>query len=102
MEIRGNPWKSVEIRGNPWKSVEIHGYPWKSLEIRGKFQQALKLAENLEKQGFTFFAFLPSYIDISGSPIDRSQRDLSVGIENSSFHAIWLGIEPLLCFLDRF
>ena len=35
MEIRGNPWKSVEIRGNPWKSVEIRGNPWESVEIRG-------------------------------------------------------------------
>ena len=29
--------------------------------------EALELVENLEKQSFTFFAFLPPYIAVSGS-----------------------------------
>ena len=30
------------------------------------FIEALKIAENHENQGFTFFAFLPPYFDVSG------------------------------------
>ena len=36
---------------------------WRLLLI---FIEALKMAENHEKQLFTFFAFLPPYIGISG------------------------------------
>ena len=38
----------------------------KNRRIANKFQQVFKMAENAEKQGFTFFAFLPPYIDVSG------------------------------------
>ena len=47
-------------------SMEIHGNPWKSPDILRKFQQVFKMAENAEKPGFTFFAFLPPYIGVSG------------------------------------
>ena len=30
MEIRGDPWTSVEIRGDPWRPVEIRGDLWRS------------------------------------------------------------------------
>ena len=30
------------------------------------------MAENLEKQSFTFFAFLPPYIGVSGSLVSRN------------------------------
>ena len=73
MEIHGNPWESMDIHGDPWISMEMHGYPWKSLEIRGKFQRALKLAENRENELFTFFGFLPPYIDVSGSLVSRKR-----------------------------
>ena len=33
--------------------------------------EALKLAENHEKQSFTFFAVLPPYIGVSGSLVSR-------------------------------
>ena len=36
------------------------------------FIEALKMAENHEKQGFTFFAFLPPYIGVSGSLVSRN------------------------------
>ena len=36
------------------------------MEIHEKIQQALKFAENREKQLFTFFAFLHPYIGVSG------------------------------------
>ena len=128
------------------------------------FIEELKMAENDEKPCFTFFAFLPPHIGVSGSLVsgmrksvkrsidwyqkfliswlaarystvfvlrrskwlkmtknhvlrflhfyplilafqvlscpanDKSWRDLSIGIKNSQFHAIWLGIEALLCF----
>ena len=34
----------------------------------------------------------------SRTPKGRIFRDLSIGIENSSFHGMWLGIEPFFCF----
>ena len=46
--------------------MEIYGNPWKSTDILRKFQQVFKMAENAEKQGFTFFAFLPAYSGVSG------------------------------------
>ena len=36
--------------------------------------EALKMAENLEKQSFTFFAFLPPYIGVSGSLVSRMRK----------------------------
>ena len=69
MDIHGSPWKSMDFLRCSWIFVEIRGNPWKSVEIRGKFQEALKLAENRGKQLFTFFAFLPPYIGVSGSPM---------------------------------
>ena len=35
--------------------------------------RALKLAANHEKQVFTFFAFLPPYMGVSGSPVPRKR-----------------------------
>ena len=37
------------------------------------FIEVLKIAENLEKQSFTFFAFLPPYIGVSGSLVSRNR-----------------------------
>ena len=45
---------------------KVHGNPWKSTDILRKFQQVFKMVENAEKPGFTFFAFLPPYIGVSG------------------------------------
>ena len=36
--------------------------------------EALKMPENLEKQLFTFFAFLPAYIGVSGSLVSRMPK----------------------------
>ena len=38
------------------------------------FIEVLKIAENLEKQSFTFFAFLPPYIGVSGSLVSRMRK----------------------------
>ena len=38
------------------------------------FIEALKIAENHEKPGFTFFAFLPPYIGVSGSLVSRKRQ----------------------------
>ena len=38
------------------------------------FIEVLKLAENPEKQCFTFFAFLPPYIGVSGSLVSRMRK----------------------------
>ena len=38
------------------------------------FIDVLKIAENLEKQSFTFFAFLPPYIGVSGSLVSRMAK----------------------------
>ena len=36
------------------------------------FIEAFKMVENHEKQCFTFFAFLPPYIGVSGSLVSRN------------------------------
>ena len=38
------------------------------------FIEALKMAKNHEKQSFTFFAFLPPYIGVSGSLVSRMRK----------------------------
>ena len=38
------------------------------------FIEVLKIAENLEKQRFTFFAFLPPYIGVSGFLVSRMRK----------------------------
>ena len=38
------------------------------------FIEVLKIAENLEKQSFTFFAFLPPFIGVSGSVVSRTRK----------------------------
>ena len=52
----------------------------------------------IAKSDVLCFAFLPPYIGVSGFlayPKGRTFRALSIDIENSSFHALWLGIENL-------
>ena len=48
------------------------------------FIEALKMAENIEKQSFTFFAFLPLYIGVSGSLVSRMRKISMTSIENPS------------------
>ena len=38
------------------------------------FIEVLTMAENIEKQSFTFFAFLPPYIGVSGSLVSRMRK----------------------------
>ena len=81
MEVHGSPWKAMEIHGNPWKSMEVHGHPQKSMEILRKVQQVFKMAENIEKLGFTFFAFLPPYIGVSGFLAYPKEKNFSRSID---------------------
>ena len=44
-----------------------------------------------------FLAFYPlksAFQALPCIPNDRSRKDLSIGIEDAQFHALWLGIEP--------
>ena len=45
------------------------------------FIEVLKIAENLEKQSFTCFAFLPPYIGVSGSLVSRMLKILMRSID---------------------
>ena len=40
------------------------------------FIEVLKMAENIEKQSFTFFAFLPPYIGVSGSLVCHKRKSV--------------------------
>ena len=129
MDIHGSPWKSMDIHGKPWKSMEvhgspcismdIHGYPWKSMDFhrfswifwdfRGNPRKSvvnfnrrsnwLKIVKNNFLRFLAFYPLISAFQASSCSP-ERTFRDLSIGIENSSFHAIWLGIEPFLCLAN--
>ena len=51
---------------------------------------------------YGFLAFYPLesvFQALPCIPNDRSRRDLSIGIKDSQFHALWLGIEPFYCFM---
>ena len=45
------------------------------------FIEVLNMAENLEKQSFTFFAFLPPYIGVSGSLVSRKRKRMKRSID---------------------
>ena len=81
MDILRKPWKSMEIHGYPEKSMEIYGNPWKTIDILRKIQQVFKMAENVEKPGFTFFAFLPPYFDVSGFLVYPKGKNFSSSID---------------------
>ena len=98
MYIHGSAWASIsmDIHGYLWKSMDIHGYPWESMEIR-RFAQIF--SHTCEKQLFTFLACYPLICEfeaLSRLAIDRSRRDLAVGVKNSSFHSM------AACYWDVF
>ena len=43
---------------------------------------------------FAFYLLKSVFQALSCIPNDRSRRDLSIGIEDAQFHALWLVIEP--------
>ena len=43
--------------------------------------EVLKMAENHEKPGFTFFAFLPPYIGVSGSLVSGMRKSVKRSID---------------------
>ena len=53
--------------------------------------EALKMAENAEKQSFTFFAFLPPYIGVSGSLVSGMRKSVKRSIDwYQKFLISWL------------
>ena len=125
MDLYGPPWISMDIHGYPWTSMDLHGPPWISMDIHGlprifydfhrcsrifvdfrrfssRCAKWLKIAKNNFSRFLAFYPLISAFQALSCLANDRSRRDLSFGIENSSFHAIWLGIEPFLCFFYRF
>ena len=91
-KIQDSPGLSLKIHDSPELSSKIHDSPELSpkyalffknthfstkisifLRFSSIFIEAFKMAENLEKQVFTFFAFLPPYIGVSGSLASRKR-----------------------------
>ena len=54
---------------------------WVGLGWVGGGLGVLKMAENHEKQCFTFFAFLPPYIGVSGSLVSRKRKSVKRSID---------------------
>ena len=55
------------------------------------FIEVLKIAENIEKQSFTFFAFLPPYIGVSGPLVSRMRKSVKRSIDwYQKFLISWL------------
>ena len=79
MDFRGlEDWRRVGGLEKDWRTMEkdwrrIGGLLRRIEEDVRRFSlifvQVRKVAENREKQLFTFFAFLPPYIGVSGSPM---------------------------------
>ena len=53
------------------------------------------MAENLKKQSFTFFAFLPPYIGVSGSLVSRMRKISMRSID-------WYQKILISCFVARY
>ena len=66
---------SIDIENSSFHAfgLGIENRPWKSMDILRKIQPVFKMAENAEKQGFAFFAFLPPYFGVSGSLVSRNR-----------------------------
>ena len=59
------------------KDRKVHGFHRFSLI----FIEVLKMAENDEKPCFTFFAFLPPYIGVSGSLVSGMRKSVKRSID---------------------
>ena len=80
---RGGGLKTItDTRKGHQNRIECTKKSWKWLPALTKldfhrfsliFIEVLKMAENREKQVFTFFAFLPPYIGVSGSLVSRKR-----------------------------
>ena len=61
--------------------MDFRGFSWIFVDVHDFFVGALKLAENREKQLFTFFALLPPYIGVSGSLVSRKRKSVKRSID---------------------
>ena len=77
MAIYGHVWPCMAMHGHAWPYMAIHGHTWhqksenrqqisKNPKIKISFR-CVEFRENPENLSFTFFAFLPPYLNVSDS-----------------------------------
>ena len=79
----------------PSGSVSKIGNPRTYYENFNRCSKWLKMQKNQVLRFLPFYPLISVFQASSRTPKGRTFRDLSIGIENSSFHALWLGIENL-------
>ena len=79
----------------PWR---VHGGSMERDMIFIDFPLGAQKYEGIPKtRVLRFWAFYPlvsAFQAVPCIPNDRSRKDLSIGIKDVQFHALWLGIEP--------
>ena len=88
---------SIDIENSSFHAfwLGIENRPWKSMDILRKIQQVFEMAENAEKPGFTFFAFLPPYIGVSSFLVYPQGKNFSRSID-------WYRKFFISCLLARY
>ena len=117
MAIYGHAWPCMARHGHIWPCMAMHGQTWPYMAIHGiknqkienksvkilksKFPLGAQNCEIIRKTRVSrFLPFYPliwAFQTLSRIPKFWVWRDLSFGIKNSWFHALWLGIQPFLC-----
>ena len=91
MAMHGHAWPYMAMHGHAWPYMAIHGHTWhqksenrqqisKNPKIKISFR-CVEFRENPENQSFTFFAFLPPYLDVSDSLAYTKAKNLSRSID---------------------
>ena len=112
MAINVHVWPCLAMHGHRWPYMAIHGHAWPYMAIHGikkseNRQQisknhkikisfrCVKLRDNPENQGFTFFAFLPPYLGVSDSLAYFKRRGLKRSI-------VWYKKFLISCLVARY
>ena len=102
MARHGHTWPSMAMHGHAWPDMAMSGRAWPhtamiygTFSMRSSFwfsSRCAKLRGNMENQGFTLFAFLPSYLGVSGSLVYFKRQGLKRSI-------VWYKNFLILCLV---
>ena len=86
--MSGHAWPCMAIYGRTWPYMAMYGHAWPDMAMykinenpKSKISfRCVKLRENPENLGFTFFAVLPIYLNVSDSLAYSKRRGLKRSI----------------------
>ena len=124
MAMHGHTWPCMAIYGHAWPCMAMYGHAWPDMAIISSKRHSkskksykinenpksrilfrcVKLRENPENQGFTFFGFLPPYLGVSDSLAYFKRRGLKRSIVSykkflisclvARYSAAFVGLNP--------